>query len=656
MNKIFLKITSGLLLCSFLSYTTPILAFSKEETVYSKVNANGESYKTIVSTHLINEDQEETLRDLSDLINIENTNGDETFELDGDNLTWSANGADIYYQGETQKELPIKCSIKYELDGKEISADEIAGRSGKVKIIINYENTDEHKVYVNGRYVSIYTPFTVICGTMFDNTRNKNIEVSSGKVVNDGTKTIVMGIVMPGMQESLNISKNTLDIPDSIEITLDTEKYEQKNIITFITPKILKEKVSFNKLNSLYSQIDEVQEASKKIEEGANGLKDGTTAFSQSSQKFLNGMKQLEEGANTASSKYEELNNGISKLNQSSTELKAGANAVDEGIDSVSQGLDTLNGGVISGKQQTVSVLNSSATTLSTGIDKIIEGKDTEIATIKQMVIKAPNAQLKEGLTEAVTDAITSASNTTKTNMMSVLSNEELNFTAEQKAAIINALGNGVDTKKLESQISNTIDSITAQQEAGLDQINNDENGVKAGLTQLKTEATKSITSGTEAIAAGFDSISYGVTQISNGTATLKAGTTKLYKGTEQLKEGTNALNEGSNQMQNGLKTLASSTTTLTELDSQLTDAAITINEGSIKLADGIKTFNTEAIDKIATYVNSDIKDLIKRAEKLQELSEEYASFTKAQEGTAKEVKFILITDSIKAKEEKEEN
>ena len=255
MNKIIKGTISTILLCSFMAYTTPIFAFTKEESVYSKTNASGENYKTIVSTHLKNLDYEKELKDMTDLINIENTNGDETFTQDGENISWSANGSDIYYQGESKKELPIKCTIKYELDGKEILPENIAGKKGNVKITITYENTDEHIVNINGKNVKMYTPFTVITGTIFDNTKNSNIEVSNGKVVNDGTKTIVMGVSLPGMQESLNISSNTINIPNSVEITLNTQSYEQKNIITFVTPKLIKEKVSFSKLNNLYTQV-----------------------------------------------------------------------------------------------------------------------------------------------------------------------------------------------------------------------------------------------------------------------------------------------------------------------------------------------------------------------------------------------------------------
>ena len=168
------------------------------------------------------------------------------------------NGSDIYYQGESKKELPIKCKITYTLDGKEISAEDLAGKSGKVKITIEYENEDAHEVYINGRKQTLYTPFTVACGTIFKNTENKNIEITNGKIVNDGTKTMVLGIALPGMQESLNISNKTVNLPNKVEISMETSKFEQNNIITFVTPKIFDESISFDKLNELYSKVNEI--------------------------------------------------------------------------------------------------------------------------------------------------------------------------------------------------------------------------------------------------------------------------------------------------------------------------------------------------------------------------------------------------------------
>ena len=133
-NKVISKIVASTLLCSMVGYTLPVFAYTKDETVYSKLDSEGKNYKTIVSTHIENSEYADTINDMSDLLNIKNTSGDETYTQDGNKFVWNANKNDIYYQGESEKELPIECEVKYELDGKEVSANEIAGKSGKVKI------------------------------------------------------------------------------------------------------------------------------------------------------------------------------------------------------------------------------------------------------------------------------------------------------------------------------------------------------------------------------------------------------------------------------------------------------------------------------------------------------------------------------------------
>lgn len=131
-NKIFSKVISSVLLCTILTYTTsPVFAYTKDETVYSKLNQNGENYETLVSNHLVNDAKEDLINDISDLLNIKNVNGDETFTQKGNQIIWDSDGNDIYYQGESKKDLPIDMTVKYELNGEEISAEELARKKWK---------------------------------------------------------------------------------------------------------------------------------------------------------------------------------------------------------------------------------------------------------------------------------------------------------------------------------------------------------------------------------------------------------------------------------------------------------------------------------------------------------------------------------------------
>lgn len=221
-EKSILKLTSGILLCTMLTYSLPVFAYTKDETVYTKLDNSGKSYTTLVNSHLKNSSSRRLINDLSDLTNIKNVNGDETFTQNENSLVWNAEGSDIYYQGDSSKELPIECNVKYELDGQEISAKDLSGKSGNVKIIIEYKNKDEHICNINGKDEKLYTPFVVVCGTILDNTIHKNVTVSNGKVIDDGNKTFVLGMAMPGLKDSLGI--NDIDIPSKVEISMVSER------------------------------------------------------------------------------------------------------------------------------------------------------------------------------------------------------------------------------------------------------------------------------------------------------------------------------------------------------------------------------------------------------------------------------------------------
>lgn len=643
MNKKIIKITSSLLLATMVAYTTPILAFTKEETVYSKTKSNGETYQTIVSTHLKNGDEENILKDLTDLIDIENMNGDETFLQNGEELIWNANGSDIYYQGESKKELPVKCKISYELDGEEILAEDLAGKSGNVKITIEYENLDSHEVYINGRKETMYTPFTVACGTIFANTENKNIEITNGKIVNDGTKTMVLGIAMPGMSKSLNISNKTIDIPDKVEITMQTTNFEQNNIITFITPKIFDKSFSFDKLNEIYNKVDTLQSSSKEIEEGANALKEGTEEFSEKSQEFNSAMKQIEAGTSTINENYSKIDSGINSVASGSKELETGAKNLSDGLNALSEGISSMPESINKLYQGSVSAaagLNDNTQTneagLVTGVNSLANSLSDTISSLEESLETMKNS-CEEGITKLseVNNALNS---------------------------VIDSLSPTEDAVQI-----GTLQTVVKGNEDAIKEYKAKINYINASLEDLNTKKAQGeksiakVTQGMKELQTGVNTLSGGLKQLNDAASTLPENLNKLNEGSKALAEGsnnlvtgTNTLAQGSKSLKAGMQSLNTNTKKLTLANNELTSATITLKEGACELANGITTFNEEAINKICNYINSDIKDIAQRAEKLQELSEEYVSFTKASEDTAKDVKFILITDSIKVKKDDE--
>lgn len=645
MKKMITKLTSGVLLCTMLTYTTPLFAFTKDETVYSKLDSNGNVYNTIVSEHIKNTEEASLINDVSDLLNLTNVGGDETFKQDGTNIVWNANGKDIYYQGETKKELPIKCEVKYELNGEEISSEEIAGKSGKVKIILTYTNTDAHKVNINGKTETMYTPFVVICGTVINNDTNRNIKITNGKTIDNGNKTIVAGISLPGLQESLGISKSTLEIPNTIEISMDTTNFEMSNIMSYATSKVIEDEdfTFLNNLDKIYSQVNTLQTASKQLETGSSLLKDSSMIYSDKSKQFNSALKQMSKGITSANSSYTEINSAINLINKNCSSLQDGAKALSDGVKLASSGLTSLSTGSAT-LQDGIDELKNNKTLISDGLTAIsnmgmgnlnlsdktstINGLNTSLANTTTMRdnLLVQNSSLQNQLTIGglTPDQVTDINNqiTLNNNYIAVLNS---NIQIIQSQLTIISATDISTMQNLQSSLTSLQGGLQAL-DGGLDKIYNGAQGLQAGTTLLASNAT-----------------------------TLVSGAEALYEGTTELATGVDTLNSYSAQMKKGLSTLDYSSNQLVSANNQLTDGASALANGVQTLSDGITQFDKDGIQKICNYINGNLKDVSVRLEKLQALSEEYNSFTMLDDKNDGVVKFIMIIDSVKKDEDKKQ-
>lgn len=629
-NKIISKVVAGTVLCSMIGYVIPVFAYTKDETVYSKLDANGSNYKTIVSTHIQNEEDEDLINDLSNLINITNTNGDETFKQDGEKLTWNANKNDIYYQGETDKELPISVEAKYELDGKEMKPEEIAGKTGKVKITLNYQNKEMRYVNVNGKTVKMYVPFVVLAGTIINNDKNQNITISNGKIVNDGTKTIAIGMCMPGLQESLNVNKSDVDIPSSIEITMDATEFEQNSIISYVTPKVFEEDdiKALDKLDTLYSDVNKMQEASKKIEDGANQLKDGTTSLNEGANKLDSGAQELNNGASTLTAGIKTIDSNMSSIVSGTNELVNGQKQVTNGLNQIQSNLPSSKD--IEDSKQKLEYLNSQNTEAVkelTAANTLIDSKLDEVEKQQTDV----NTQL--------TDIKTKLEAIAKLNRTDINGLIKYSKTLNDKTDTNNlraAIGLYSLLNTTQKSLVDTKETLTKQKDANnklIKLISGNETAIKSSVESLDSMST----------------LNKGISTLQSGSKKLQTGANKLNSGSKQLKDGTSKLLVGSQKLTDGTSNLTSGTT-------ELKNGTEKLNNGATELAEGITTFNKEGIEKIANYINGNVKDLDGRISKLTDLSKEYNNFTMLDEGNKGEVKFIMIIDKVKKQEDSEQD
>ena len=200
----------------------------KEETVYVNTEADGTIKEITVSEWLKNAKtlSDSTITDISDLSDIKNTKGDEGFTQDGKTLTWETDGRDIHYEGKTEKDLPVTVTFSYELDGRKIKPEDLAGKTGHLKIHVAYENHAVTTKKISGKSVKLYSPFMMLTGMILSTDHFSNVTVDNGKVVEDDSRNIVLGIAMPGLKESLDLSEDMAKEPENPKSVLQERLQE----------------------------------------------------------------------------------------------------------------------------------------------------------------------------------------------------------------------------------------------------------------------------------------------------------------------------------------------------------------------------------------------------------------------------------------------
>ena len=310
------------------------MEIGKDETVYILADCNGNAKSTIVSEWLKNPDKKERLEDVSDLEEIENVKGDEAFEQNGGSLSWNAKGSDIYYQGTSRKEAPVTEKITYFLDGKEISAKNLAGKSGKVRIRFDYENHEKRG--------EVFVPFLAVSGMVLDDSF-QNVAVTNGKVISNGDKNIVVGMALPGLKESLSADggdfSDDVSIPDYVEVAADAENFSLDMTMTVVTGiSELDAKDSID-LSEMDEKMDDLTSAAGQLKDGSKDLFAGLDTMDEKMGEFSNGVGALKSGV-------ADYTNGAKKLADGISTLKGQTGMLISGISDLAASVGTLNEGV----------------------------------------------------------------------------------------------------------------------------------------------------------------------------------------------------------------------------------------------------------------------------------------------------------------------
>lgn len=689
--------------------SAPIAAAgSKEETVYVLTDAAGETQKIIVSDKLTNTEGADSLNDRSELQNIENVNGDETYQTGSDGqLVWNAQGRDICYQGTTDKELPIALTVRYRLDGKDISPEELAGKSGRVTIRFDYTNRQYETVEIDGKQEKIYVPFAVLTGMLLDNETFRNVEVTNGKLIDDGSRTVVLGLAFPGLQEMLAPDSEKPEIPDFIEITADATDFSMGMTVTLATNEIFNgiDTESLNSVEDLRASLTTITDAMQQLMDGSSALYDGLCTLLDKSGELTSGVDALASGAGA-------LKNGASALQDGAGKLQSGAAQLYNGLSTLTANNATLNGGAT----QVFETLLSTATTqlkaaglsvpqltignyaevLSGVIDSLdenavyqqvlaqvtaaVEEKRPEIeaqvtAAVQGQVTAQVTAAVQEQVTAQVREAV--CETVAAQVILAATGMDQASYDAAVAAGMIdaatqeavqNAISAQMESAEVQAMIASNVEAQmaseavqeTIQQTVAAQMSGEELQALIAANTEQQVQQAIAATMASDEIQARFAAASEGAktvialkTSLDSysafylGLQSYTAGVAEAANGAASLQAGAAELQEGASSLSGGASALYQGSLRLKDGIPALTDGMQQLRDGATQLSDGLKEFNEKGIEKLVDAVDGDLENLLARLRGALDVSKRYQSFSGMEDTMDGTVKFIFRTDSI---------
>lgn len=680
---------------------------SKDEIVYVLSGADGAVKKVIVSDWLQNTKQEASLGDLSHLENIENVKGSETHTTGADGkVVWNAEGKDIYYQGTTKMEVPVKMNIRYTLDGKPIAPKDLAGKSGKVTVRFDFENRASQMVTINGKQQKIYVPFTMVTGVMLDTNIFHNVTVTNGKMENIGNQMVVAGLAFPGLQESLNLSKKDLEVPDFVEFSADVKGFDMGSTLTMASTVLFSnldtEELTVDKLTDQVKQLtdgmDQLMDGSNKLHKGLNTLLEqagllaaGVDQLTQGGDKLKDGVGALSDGTDQLQAGAAQLSDGLHKLDANSAALNGGAKQVFDTL------LDTANKQLAQSGQKipTLTVDNYAAVLdkVIASLDKnkvyqealqqvtqTVEGKREEIknavtAEIRKTVQKEVLTQVTAGVRKTAAEGVQANKEQFRAAVIrQVLHMSVADYDAAVKAGSIpketqDAINAGVEkamADKVESIMSSeetqrniqvitqqkTEETMKSEKIAALIEDNTNKQVQKIIAETMASPAVQeklqAASEGAKAIIGlkasldSYNSFYLGLRTYTAGVAQAAAGAGDLLVGTNALKGGLDTLTGGVSELAAGLHTMQGKTPALI-------DGVSALKDGSKALKDGLTKLMDEGIQKIADLADKDLNTLVERIKAVTHAGKQYNTFTGVEEGTKGTVKFVYKTEAITA-------
>ena len=616
---------------------------TKHERVYIVAATDGTVKSVTDNIRLENADGLDEIVDRTLLTAIQNVGGKEAFTLDGETLTWQAQGKDITYEGTSDKTPAILPVVTLTLDGEEITVDSLKDKIGEAVLTVAYQTNE---------------PLPALAVTVLPLPEEgiTDLRLENAAALTVLGRQVLVGWAVPGMDEELKL-------PTSFSAAFHADHAELNWLLTLTTSdpidaacKELDDRIDLD----LHTELDEAKALLTALQSGEalpetsgktkdivpkiNELNDGLTQLNDGAETLANGAAQLSDGASALKDGAAQLNTGAAELAAGALTLSTGAADAEGGAASLDTGLATIiaNNEALNNGAQTIfaAILSSANAQLSaSGLDaagiEIPELTAENYAAVLDAVLLQLNpetlrasAQAQVETTvraqvEANADQVRSAVETAVQDkvLAAVLQSAGQNMTSEQYAQAVQAglvsseqaaaITAAVEQQMATEEVKAQIDAAVQQQIEQLIQDNtaaylsSDETiaaqlsaaqaayesltALKAQLDQINTFVTglKTYTDGVSQAAAGASQLHTGLTQLNAGAATLSTGAAALSTGAASLSEGADSLYDGTVELKDG--------------------AAALHTDGTQKFKDTLTDAEKEVAEKLLPYVTDDL-------------------------------------------------
>lgn len=520
-------------------------------------------------------------------------------------------GTDSYEKKTLETEPPVRLKITYTLDGAPIRAEELKGRSGRVGIRFDYENQEYTTATINGKEERLCVPFVMLTAVILDNEVFSNVEVTNAKLVNDGSRKAVVGIALPGLQESLGLDSSLAELPSYIEIQADVVNFELDNTVTVATNPLRKEidASGLNTVEDLKASVQKMAEAIQELTEGAAQLYDGIDTLQSQSQELVGGVYRLSSGLNELTANNSQLNEGAAKvfrslLSMANEELaKAGVSVPTLTIENYAEVLNGVIAGLDADKVAEL-VKAEARSTVTANVEK-------NRPVIREQVEAQAGALIRQKVTQAT--QLTVRDKVLESLGLPAAAYDQL--PQEQKAAVDRAVSRQMESAEVQARMKQeyqkTLDEQTEKKVQELIETNMQSAEVQAKIT----EALKKAESGAAAVSA--------LKQQLDEYREFYIGLQAYTAGVSEAADGASAMQERMPELVSGIALL---------------------KEGARQLSEGLQQFDEEAVSKLTEAVEGDLDGLLQRVRAMAEASEAYQPYGSPVETP---VKFIYRTDAI---------